>query len=42
MKLKMFQEININLTTAFPISEDNVNKIKNILLKKTEKKNKYN
>ena len=34
----MYQEININLTTAFPISEDNVNKIKNILLKKTDKK----
>ena len=34
----MHQEININLTTAFPISEDNVNKIKNILLKKTDKK----
>ena len=34
----MYQEININLTTAFPISEDNVNKIKNILLKKTGKK----
>ena len=34
----MQQEININLTTAFPISEDNVNKIKNILLKKTDKK----
>ena len=34
----MNQEININLTTAFPISEDNVNKIKNILLKKTDKK----
>ena len=32
------QEININLTTAFPISDDNVNKIKNILLKKTDKK----
>ena len=34
----MHQEININLTTAFPMSEDNVNKIKNILLKKTDKK----
>ena len=34
----MHQEININLTTAFPISEDNVNKIKKILLKKTDKK----
>ena len=34
----MHQEININLTTAFPISEDNVNKIKNILFKKTDKK----
>ena len=34
----MYQEININLTTAFPISEDNVNKIRNILLKKTDKK----
>ena len=34
----MNQEININLTTAFHISEDNVNKIKNILLKKTDKK----
>ena len=34
----MHQEININLTTAFPISEDNVNKIKDILLKKTDKK----
>ena len=34
----MHQEINVNLTTAFPISEDNVNKIKNILLKKTDKK----
>ena len=34
----MLQEININLTTAFPISEDDVNKIKNILLKKTDKK----
>ena len=34
----MQQEININLTTAFPISEDNVNKIKDILLKKTDKK----
>ena len=34
----MYQEININLTTAFHISEDNVNKIKNILLKKTDKK----
>ena len=34
----MHQEININLTTVFPISEDNVNKIKNILLKKTDKK----
>jgi F-type H+-transporting ATPase subunit delta len=34
----MNQEININLTTAFPISEENVNKIKNILLKKTDKK----
>ena len=34
----MHQEININLTTAFPISEDNVNKIKSILLKKTDKK----
>ena len=34
----MQQEININLTTAFPISEDNVNKIKKILLKKTDKK----
>jgi len=32
------QEININLTTAFSISEDNVNKIKSILLKKTDKK----
>ena len=34
----MYQEININLITAFPISEDIVNKIKNILLKKTDKK----
>ena len=34
----MHQEININLTTAFPISDDNVNKIKSILLKKTDKK----
>ena len=34
----MYKEVNINLTTAFPISEDNVNKIKNILLKKTDKK----
>ena len=34
----MHQEININLTTAFPISEDNVNKIKSILLEKTDKK----
>ena len=34
----MHQEININLTTAFPISEDDTNKIKNILLKKTDKK----
>ena len=34
----MHQEININLTTALPISEDNVSKIKNILLKKTDKK----
>ena len=34
----MNQEININLTTAFPISEDNMNKIKSILLKKTDKK----
>ena len=34
----MHQEINVNLTTAFPISEDIVNKIKNILLKKTDKK----
>ena len=34
----MHQEINIILTTAFPISEDNVNKIKSILLKKTDKK----
>ena len=34
----MHKEININLTTAFPISEENVNKIKNILLKKTDKK----
>jgi len=34
----MHQEINVTLTTAFPISEDNVNKIKNILLKKTDKK----
>ena len=34
----MHQEININLTTAFPISEDDANKIKNILLKKTDKK----
>ena len=34
----MHQEININLTTAFPISEDNVNKIKSILSKKTDKK----
>ena len=34
----MHQEININLTTAFPISEDNVNKIKNILLNKIDKK----
>ncbi|GIS17188.1 MAG: ATP synthase subunit delta [Alphaproteobacteria bacterium] len=34
----MHKEVNINLTTAFPISEDNVNKIKNILLKKTDKK----
>ena len=34
----MHKEININLTTAFPISDDNVNKIKSILLKKTDKK----
>ena len=34
----MHQEININLTTAFPISEENVSKIKKILLKKTKKK----
>ena len=34
----MHQEINIILTTAFPISEDNVNKIKSILLEKTDKK----
>ncbi len=34
----MHQEININLTTAFPISDDSVNKIKSILLKKTDKK----
>ncbi len=34
----MNQEINLNLITAFPISEDDVNKIENILLKKTEKK----
>ncbi len=34
----MHQEININLITAFPISEDSVDKIKNILLKKTDKK----
>ncbi len=34
----MHQEINIILTTAFTISEDNVNKIKSILLKKTDKK----
>ena len=34
----MLQEININLTTAFPISQNDVNKIKNILLKKTDKK----
>ncbi len=32
------QEVNINLTTALPISEDNLNKIKSILLKKTDKK----
>ena len=34
----MHKEININLTTAFPISDDSVNKIKSILLKKTDKK----
>ena len=34
----MHKEVNINLTTAFPISDDNVNKIKSILLKKTDKK----
>ena len=34
----MHKEININLTTAFPISDDNLNKIKSILLKKTDKK----
>tara|TARA_A100001015_G_scaffold273248_1_gene328542 strand:+ start:740 stop:1315 length:576 start_codon:yes stop_codon:yes gene_type:complete len=34
----MHQEININLTSASPISEDNVNKIKSILSKKTDKK----
>ena len=34
----MHQEININLTTAFPISEDNVHKIKSLLSKKTDKK----
>ena len=34
----MHQEININLTTALPISEDNMSNIKNILLKKTDKK----
>ena len=34
----MHQEININLTTAFPLSDDNMNKIKSILLKKTDKK----
>ena len=30
----MHQEININLTTAFPISDDNVNKIKKHIIKK--------
>ena len=34
----MNKEININLTTALPISEDNLEKIKSILLKKTDKK----
>ena len=34
----MHQEINIYLTTALPISDDNIKKIKSILLKKTDKK----
>ena len=34
----MHQEINLHLTTAFPISENNIKKIKKILSKKTDKK----
>lgn len=34
----MHQEVNINLTTASPITEENVKKIKSILSKKTDKK----
>ena len=34
----MHKEVNINLTTASPISDENINKIKKILSKKTDKK----
>ena len=38
MVKSMYQEVNINLTTASSISEDSIKKIKSLLSKKTDKK----